>query len=267
MRDPECYEVYAIRYGTRENRQRHENFIVADPHEGQMPIDYYVWAIINNNRTIVVDTGFDHEEGKARQREILRLPSEGLAMLDVDAAKVKDVIITHLHYDHAGTLDHFPEARFHLQELELNYTTGRNMCVEPLKHAYTAEHICSMVRRLFEGRVVFHDKTSEVAPGVSVHHVGGHTMGLQFVRVFTRRGWLVLASDASHFYENMERTSPFPIVYNVGDMVRGFETMQAMADSPQHIIPGHDPLVMARYPAPEKALEGVVARLDMDPRL
>ncbi len=89
-------------------------------------------------------------------------------------------------------------------------------------------------------------------------------MGLQVVRVRTRRGWVVLASDASHFYENMETRSPFPIHYNIADTIRGYETLKELASSPGHIIPGHDPLVLARYPAPNKALEGIVGKLDVE---
>jgi glyoxylase-like metal-dependent hydrolase (beta-lactamase superfamily II) len=92
--------------------------------------------------------------------------------------------------------------------------------------------------------------------------IGGHTMGLQAVRVATRRGWLVLASDASHFYANMEEARPFPIVWSVADMIDGYERMRSLAASRSHIIPGHDPLVMQRYPAPQPSLLGVIARLD-----
>ena len=81
-------------------------------------------------------------------------------------------------------------------------------------------------------------------------------MGLQVVRVATRRGWVVLASDASHFYANMEQIRPFPIVWSVADMVDGYRKLRALADSPAHIIPGHDPLVLQRYPAPSKELRG-----------
>jgi glyoxylase-like metal-dependent hydrolase (beta-lactamase superfamily II) len=87
-------------------------------------------------------------------------------------------------------------------------------------------------------------------------------MGLQVVRVATRRGWLVLASDASHFYANMEQARPFPIVWSVADMLDGYARLRALAESAAHIIPGHDPLVLERYPAPAKSLQGVVARLD-----
>jgi len=264
MADSDVYEVYAVKYGTLAARTRRDNFIAADDHERAMPIDYYVWAIVNPQRTIIVDTGFEHEEGKRRGREILRLPREGLSMLGIEAAKVRDVIVTHLHYDHAGTLDDFPLARFHVQELELAYTTGPYMCSDAFRHAYTADHVCTLVRRLFEGRVAFHSGDEEVAPGVTVHHIGGHTMGIQSVRVRTKRGWVVLASDACHFYENMERAMPFPIVYHVGDMVMGWSKLRQLADTPEHIVPGHDPLVMQQYPAPKRDLEGVVVRLDVD---
>jgi glyoxylase-like metal-dependent hydrolase (beta-lactamase superfamily II) len=136
------------------------------------------------------------------------------------------------------------------------------MTVEAMRHAYEVEDVVGMVRRVYAGRVRFHDGDGEIAPGVTVHHVGGHTMGLQVVRVATRRGWVVLASDASHFYANMEQQRPFPIVYNVGDMVDGWRRARSLADSDAHIIPGHDPLVMERHPAPSKALEGLVVRLD-----
>jgi glyoxylase-like metal-dependent hydrolase (beta-lactamase superfamily II) len=136
------------------------------------------------------------------------------------------------------------------------------MSEERYRAAYEVEDVVGMVRRVYENRVRFHDGDAEIAPGVSVHLIGGHTMGLQVVRVATRRGWVVLASDASHFYANMEEIRPFPIVYSVADMVEGYRKLQSLADSPEHLIPGHDPLVLERYPAPSAELGGIVARLD-----
>ena len=90
-------------------------------------------------------------------------------------------------------------------------------------------------------------------------------MGLQAVRVWTRRGWVVLASDASHLYANLEQERPFPILYNLGDMLEGYKTLRGLASSRQHIVPGHDPLVVQRYPAPKRDLEGIAVRLDVEP--
>ncbi len=255
------YEIYAIKYA-HHARNASANFLGGDPHDGPMPMDYFVWLIRGAGREILVDTGFNAAVAVKRGRRITLPVEEGLQRMGVDAATVKDVAITHLHYDHVGNFNLFAHSTFHLQDLEMQYATGRCMAVEAMRHAYELEDVVGMVRRVYAGRVKFHDGDGAIAPGVTLHHVGGHTLGLQIVRVATRRGWVVLASDASHYYANMEQERPFPIVYNVGDMVEGWRKAQALADSPAHVIPGHDPLVMARYPAPAKALEGIVARLD-----
>ena len=265
MIEDSIYEVFAVRYATRAERLRRDNFIITDAHDLAMPIDFYVWVIRNHQRTIVVDTGFDHAEAESRGRSITRVPREGLSMLGIDSTKVENVIISHLHYDHAGTLDHFPEARFHIQDLELCFATGRHMCEPTFRDTYSVHHVTRLVECVYQGRVAFHDGDEVIAPGVVVHHVGGHTMGMQCVSVDTKRGKVVLAADAAHFYENMEKPSPFPLVYSVADMLQGFHTMRSIAASPAHIIPGHDPLVMQRYPAASKALQGVVVRLDVEP--
>jgi len=136
------------------------------------------------------------------------------------------------------------------------------MCQSMLRHDYEADDVATMVRCVFDERVQFHDGPAEIAPGIEIHHIGGHTKGMQSVRVRTRRGWVVLASDASHFYANMGETRPFPIVWSVADMVDGYRKLRDLAESPQHIIPGHDPLVLERYPTPANELRGIVVRLD-----
>lgn len=255
------YEVYALKYAHHARRAA-ENFIGGDAHDGPMPLDYFVWLIRGAGREIVVDTGFSAAAAARRGRDHLRCPAKSLSLLGVDAQQVRDVVVTHLHYDHVGNFDLFPAATLHLQELEMRYATGRYMCSECFRGAFDVEDVVGMVRRVYEGRVRFHDGDTQLAPGISLHLIGGHTMGLQVVRVATRRGWMVLASDASHFYANMEEGRPFPIVWSVADMMDGYERMRGLAASREHIIPGHDPLVMQRYPAPERALQGVVARLD-----
>lgn len=261
MPENQVYEVYAIKYAHHQ-RNASENFIGGDPHDGPMPLDYYVWLVRGDGRALVVDTGFSAATAARRGRNHLRCPTEGLRLLGVEASVVSDVVITHLHYDHVGNFDLFPAATFHLQDDELNYATGRQMCYPVFSGAFDVEDVVGMVRNVYRGRVRFHAGDAQLFPGVSVHLVGGHTKGLQAVRVATRRGWLVLASDASHFYANMEQVRPFPIVYSVADMVQGYRRLQELAESAAHVIPGHDPLVLRRYPAPSADLEGIVARLD-----
>lgn len=258
------YELYAVRYGTHERLSGH-NFLGGDPHEVPMPLDFYVWAIKGGGKTFIFDTGFDPEVGRRRDRTYLYDPAEGLRAIGVDPEAVEDVMISHMHYDHAGNHGLFPRARFHIQDKEMAYCTGRCMCHASIRYPFEPNDVKMMVDRLFDGRLRFHDGVGEIAPGLTVHHIGGHTMGLQVVRAWTRRGWVVLASDAAHFYANMERGRPFPFVYNVGDNLEGYAEMNQLASSPDHIIPGHDPEVMKRYPPARAGLEGRVVRLDADP--
>lgn len=260
----DVYEVYAIRYGTRDARS-HEHFVFRDIHDGPMPMDYFVWAIKGDKRTFVVDTGYGKAEGEGRGRKFLRCPTEGLRAVGVEAKSVTSVIITHLHYDHGGNLGKFPNACFHVQDAEVAYATGRPMSHRTIRGAYTVDHVTEMVRLVYDDRVIFHQGDVEIASGVRLHHIGGHTRGLQAVSVHTRRGMVVLASDASHYYANMEQANPFPIVDNVFDMLEGHRRLQQLAESAAHIVPGHDPEVMRRYPAASAEANGIAVSLHEPP--
>ncbi|MEM7178915.1 MAG: N-acyl homoserine lactonase family protein, partial [Pseudomonadota bacterium] len=173
---------------------------------------------------------------------------EALKTLGIAAEDIDTVIVTHLHYDHAGTLDCFPNARFHLQAAEIAYATGPCMCMSALKMPFSMEHIIETVKLIYSGKVIFHDGDGFIAPGVTVHAIGGHSKGLMSVRVKTAAGWLCLASDASHFYENFVGRKPFPIVVDVEAMYRGWDIIQTLASSTEQCVPGHDPLVMELFP-------------------
>ncbi|MXU66627.1 N-acyl homoserine lactonase family protein [Oceanomicrobium pacificus] len=242
------WTVHAVKYADRNTRIRGDSFIFDDDHASPHPMDYFVWLLRNGSRTILVDTGYDAAEGARRDRPILRDPVVALEPLGVRAEEIDTVIITHLHYDHAGGLDRYPSARFHLQAAEMAYATGPCMCHDTLRMPFTAEHVCEMVRHVYSGRVIFHDGDAEVAPGVTVHAIGGHSRGLQAVRVETANGPFCLASDATHFYENFLTGKPFPIVADLEPMLTGFDRITALAGTADRVIPGHDPLVTTLYP-------------------
>jgi glyoxylase-like metal-dependent hydrolase (beta-lactamase superfamily II) len=260
----DIFEIHAIKYAHLSQRSP-SNFIGGDAHNIDMPLDYFVWVVRNQDFTLVVDTGFDETMARHRGRSLYRPVGEGLRALGIDPATVKDVAVTHLHYDHAGNNDLFPAARFHLQEKEMEFATGRCMCHAAMSHGYSVNDVVSMVRRVYDGNVCFCNGYKELRPGIELHHLGGHTKGLQVVRVKTRRGWTVLASDASHFYANIMRCQSFPIVYNMGDMLDGFETIKKLASSENMIIPGHDPEVLRRFPRSLEGTERWIVRVDEPP--
>jgi glyoxylase-like metal-dependent hydrolase (beta-lactamase superfamily II) len=225
-----------------------------------MPMDYFVWAAVSPEHTVVVDCGFTVETGVRRGRVVIRTPAEGLRLLGIDSAAVRHIILSHFHYDHVGNIAEFPNATFVVQDREMAFWTGRYAGKPAFRTVVEPEDVLGLVRHNFAGRVRFVDGSREIVPGITVHHVGGHAAGLQVVAVRTARGQVVLASDATHYYANIEGDRPFSIVANLPQMYDAFDTVRALADSPDHIIPGHDPLVMTRYPA-VPGLEGIVVQL------
>jgi glyoxylase-like metal-dependent hydrolase (beta-lactamase superfamily II) len=157
-----------------------------------------------------------------------------------------------MHYDHVGTFFDFPAAQFHLQDAEMSFATGRYMRHGRFNHGYEVDDVVGMVKLVFKDRVHFHNGSAELAPGVSVHHIGGHTAGLQCVRVATQRGQVVLASDTSHYYEHMEAAASSDRVPCRRDGRRLRQAARlAIAEALFRVmIPGS-----WRYPAPSTALK------------
>lgn len=259
------YKLYAIRYATR-GAKRRDHFMGGDPHEADMPMDYFAWVAVDGDRAVVIDIGFTRPIAEKRKRTWLRCPVEAMRPLGVDPDAVHDVVISHLHYDHAGNFPLFANARFHIQEPELHFATGRHMRFPRMSHSFEVEDICDLVRLNFAQRVVFHNGDATIAPGIELYQAGGHSAGLQFARVHTQRGWVVVASDVSHFYENLLRGRPFPTCFHVGDALEGFEKLRAVAADIDHIVPGHDPLVMQLYPAASPELAGIAVALHEAPK-
>jgi glyoxylase-like metal-dependent hydrolase (beta-lactamase superfamily II) len=258
------FNLYAIRYATREARRR-DHFIGGDPHDGPMPMDYFAWVAVGDDRVIMIDTGFTRAVAEQRGRTFLRCPVESLSELSISPEEVDDVILTHMHYDHVGNFDRLPKAQFHLQEREIHYAVGKYMRFPRLAHSFEVDDVCGIVRMNYDRRVTFYDGDAELVPGVRVHRAGGHSAGLQFVSVHTARGWVVLASDVTHFYENMESGRPYTTAFHIGEMLEGFERLRAVAGSDDRIVPGHDPLVMQRYSPVRNDLAGIIVRLDEPP--
>ena len=213
----------------------------------------------------MVDTGSTASMAAKRGRTIVHPVEEGLARIGVDPDRVQDVVLTHLHYDHAGNHDLFPRARFHVQEREMAFCTGRCMCHAQIRQTFAAEDVKAMVDRLFADRVCFREATDTLFPGITLHHLGGHSDGLQVPRVRTARGWVVLASDATHFFANIGRGLAYPVVYDLGALFEGYRTVRRLADSESHVIPGHDPQVLAIYPPAGDGTAGWIARVDLPP--
>lgn len=242
------WEVFAVKYADRNSRTRADSFIFDENHDAPHPMDYFVWVLRRGSEVILVDTGYDQQEANSRTRPIRMDPRDALDPFGISPEQIDHVIVTHMHYDHAGGLHLFPNAHLHLQTAEMAFATGPCMCHEATRMPFTASHVCEAIQRLYGGKLTFYDGDAEITGGVTVHCVGGHSKGLQIVRVRTQTGWLVLASDAAHYYENFILRKVFPIVVDVPAMLDGFLLLEELASKRELIVPGHDPLVTQVFP-------------------
>ena len=119
---------------------------------------------------------------------------------------------------------------------------------------------------VYRDRAVFHEGDDELMPGITLHHFPGHARGLMAVRVHTKRGWIVLASDTAHYYESIEKEPVFMTHENVFRMLESYRAVYKLGGCLNKIIPGHDPEVIRRYPSPCRELNGIVAQLDEEPK-
>ncbi|WP_181778971.1 N-acyl homoserine lactonase family protein [Pseudonocardia pini] len=243
--------VFAIRFAHRTRSTAREHFYRSHScGEEAKPISYYVWLVAGRGRRILVDAGFTQEVARRRgDRHYLACPLDSLGALGVEPDTIDTVVLTHLHYDHTGLVSAFPSARITVQQRELDYWTGPLATRGENPHLVEAEDLAALGQLVRGGRVNLVDGDAHLADGVRAHLTGGHTAGLQTVSVQAGGGPVVLASDASHFYDNVEQDRPYSIVDSLPAMYAAFDRMKAETARGGHLVPGHDPRVVERYPA------------------
>jgi Zn-dependent hydrolases, including glyoxylases len=240
------WSVIALRYASKALPPEHL-LLDPDPHETEGRLDYFVWLCRRGDRIVLVDTGFEVGEGARRGREMRIDPVAGLERLGVSAEAVTDVFITHLHYDHAGNLARFPNARVHLQDAEMSYATGRCMCHPRMRKPFSVADVVTAVELVYRDRVTFHDGEFSLDDGLRGILVGGHSKGLQMLLVEGSEP-LVLASDALHLRRYLDDGQVFPVFGDYLATVEGYRRLREMARDGAEIVPGHDPDVLTLYP-------------------
>lgn len=261
----ETYEVIIARFGTREAKRSdvYLNYPLYHEDDGPIGMDYFVWVVRNADRTIIVDTGFSVAGGEARNRTMVIHPTEIWEALGIDPATAPPLVLTHAHYDHTGNLQHFPESRIFVAEAELEFWNGPHAHRAMFHHSVEDDELTMLRDARAAGRVQTFRGTLDLAPGVQIIEVGGHTPGQSVVLVQTAAGPVLLASDAIHYYEELERDMLFMSVADLPQMYAGFDTVSAMlADGRvEHLVSGHDPSTLARFEPLEGPLAGHAARI------
>jgi glyoxylase-like metal-dependent hydrolase (beta-lactamase superfamily II) len=254
----ETYEVLAVRYGTRQTSASDVflNFGTYGEPDRPLGMDYFFWVIrsAGSGRTgpacTVVDTGFSPAGGAARGRTTLMAMASALRAAGVTPDDVAQVIVTHAHYDHIGGLPAFGAAEVIMTRSEYDFWTGPLAHRALFAHSVENEEIRYLQAIRDAGRLTLAGRSHQVAPGIELTEVGGHTPGQAIVTVRTGPERVILASDAVHYYEELERDRPFSTVANLADMYAAFDQIREMEqDVGTSVVAGHDPAVAERFPA------------------
>jgi glyoxylase-like metal-dependent hydrolase (beta-lactamase superfamily II) len=259
--DPPAYEVYAVRYARL--REFPVSALVQGAERGRkLDIAMTVWVLKGpDGRIVLVDAGFYRPRLLKQWKGIADYtrPDQALERLGIKPAQVTDIVVTHMHWDHADGVDLFPKAQIWIQKDEFDYYTRATRQSAGNDRATEPNFISAMVTLNTKGRVRLVDgDAKEILPGVTVYTGGRHTFASQYVGVSTKPGRMVIASDNLYLYENLDKHVPIAQTFDAKANLAAQDRMKSLATSPRLIIPGHDPEVFARFPKPGNG----VARLD-----
>jgi len=246
------YDVYALKYGERDTTAC--QFFYRESSHAPLTLHYFVWLILGGPHPILVDTGFLDDDAQARGIRNYVSPASMVERAGVKAADVPLALITHLHYDHWAGHSLFPGAEYWIQQDEVAFWTGPYGRTPAFRGSANVNALAGLVTLNYANRVRIIDGDREVLPGIRVHRVGGHTAGLQIVSVETARGTVVLTSDASHFYHNVETRQPVQIITSLPEMLDAFETIDTLAGAARLVVAGHDPQVAERFTVMEPGI-------------
>ena len=258
------WKIYGIRYTEQTSRPAHRTFLFGEPEEDMGGLDYYSWVLVSDDRAIIVDTGAAEHKVKSLGRDWLAAPTEALKRLGVDPAHVEDVILSHAHWDHVGDLKSFPKAQFYMNDLEMESITGPDMSYHVLREPYHGDEAQEIAGLVYEDRLTFLQGDGTFAPGIDYTLIGGHSAGQIVLTVATDRGPVVLATDAIHFWQEVEKERAFLIFHDLRKMLAGYRKLNVMVDGDLgRLLPGHDRLIARRYPVVETHADGSPFILDL----
>ena len=253
-----AYQVFAIRYATREatKSESYYRFAAYGDQDAEIGMDYFFWVLRDGERTVVVDTGYAVEAGERRGRTTLVPPIDALAQAGVAPGDVAHLILTHLHYDHTGLASLFPNTPTTVHRRELEFWTSPLATKPQLSHLIEPGEVAAAVSA--SQLTVLDGRSATVDGGIEANCVGGHSPGQLVLVVESADGPVVLASDAIHYYEELELDRPFEVFVDLAEMYEGYETLRELAAKPgAALVAGHDPEVCRRFPSDD----GVVYRI------
>jgi glyoxylase-like metal-dependent hydrolase (beta-lactamase superfamily II) len=249
---PNVYEVYALSYAVFPSYSV-SNLVAGADKDRKLDLQMMIWLIKGpGGRNILVDTGCYHDKVlKAAAFKSYIKPSDTIAKLGIKPEDITDVIISHMHWDHADGMDLFPNAKIWIQKDEYAYYTGAAWQPEGKTGGIEPEDVLMLVRLNTEHKVNLVDGDGkEIIDGVTVYTGGRHTFASQYVGVRTASGTVVIASDNIYLYENLQKHLPIAATFDADSNLKAQDRMRQIASRLDLIVPGHDPEVFIKFPTP-----------------
>lgn len=236
------------------------------PHEGGIMRDpIHCWLVRSESKAILVDSGMAEMAvvnarlkvegvGGGHDSLIRGLAAEGLTPADIDV-----VLPTHLHFDHAGNLELFPDAQVVVQREELFHAMDP---VPSQRIFYWRETVAELNERKRGKQLRLVDGNITLFEGIEVVETPGHTPGMQVPIVQTERGKVALVSDLGDHYRYWfptdQRATDKPKRYLGDDFMTGpirsesertqLQSMRRVFDSADIVVPAHDFRIPMRMP-------------------
>ena len=176
-------------------------------------------------------------------------PVEMLSALGVEADKVRHLILTHMHWDHAGGTSLFPNATVYIQEQEYEFWTADPLARRPVfAGTFAPEVVTYLAKPRQQERLVLLKGDQKILPGIQCLLAPGHTMGLQAVEVSTNKGTAILCSDCAHTFRNFRESWPSIFITDLRAWLKSYDKLHERAGSLDMVFPGHDILMTENYP-------------------
>jgi glyoxylase-like metal-dependent hydrolase (beta-lactamase superfamily II) len=252
-------EVYALKYGEMQSMPNSLWYWLGNPalapRQEISTKGAFYWLIKGPAGNILFDAGTTPETAKTHHIDNYEDHATVLAKMDMKIEDIDAVIISHAHFDHINGCRVFQDktTSFYIQETCFrwaveeypSYPLFRSMGIPAL------EDIEWLTRELYSGRLNLVQgkrggKAVNIFPGVSVRRVDGHMMGLQIAMVKTAKGPVVLTSDISYLYDNLDMNWPVGLI--MGSLTDAMEGLDVCRESGKIMVPGHDMKITEKYP-------------------
>jgi glyoxylase-like metal-dependent hydrolase (beta-lactamase superfamily II) len=212
--------------------------------------NYYIWAVQGGGRTVVFDSGVRPALAAQRKLAGYVLPDQALARIGIDAKKVEHLVISHMHFDHGGGIELFPNAKIYVQRKEYDFWVYDPIS-RRLPYASVADPVANKQFGDLRGsdRLVFIDGDQKMLPGIELLLTPGHTPALQSMAVNTAKGLAILTSDCAHIHRSFVEDNPSCLITDLPAWLNTYSRLRdKVKGNLSMLFAGHDKDMLEKYP-------------------